>query len=368
MAMRVAIVHEWVQARAGSEKVFEAMAGVLPNADLFALSAEPETRLHLGARDLRTTILDRPALRNRRELTFPIMPLAWRVGLPRHEYDAVITSHHAFATQNRLARTDGRHLAYVHSPARYLWRPDLDPRGVGLAIRALGPPLRWLDKRSAARLTSVAANSSAVADRVQAAWGLQATVLHPPVDTDFYAPGRDESIELPYPDGFVLGFGRWIEYKNMATVIAVGQALGMPTVVAGSGPLRAALQAQAADSKAPVHLVERPSDAVVRELLRRAGVLVFPTVEDFGIVPVEAQASGTPVVAPRAGGALETIIHERTGVLTDGLAVPELAEAASLALRLDSQHCVANAAAFSRPEFARKFLAWTQLQQEAGAA
>src|SRR4051812_33670152 len=124
--MKVAVVHEWVAARAGSEKVFEAFAQLLPDADLWALTHEPGVQLDVGGRTVRTTALDRPWARRHRNLTVPFMPLAWRrvVG----SYDVVVSSHHAFANSVAFAR-DAVHLCYVHSPARYVWSPELDARG-----------------------------------------------------------------------------------------------------------------------------------------------------------------------------------------------------------------------------------------------
>jgi glycosyltransferase involved in cell wall biosynthesis len=357
----MAVVHEWVQARAGSEQVFETIAQLYPDADLWALSVEPGVRLHVDGRPIRTTWLDLPRVRRHRELTLPLMPLAWWATGTAGSYDVVLTSHHAFATQNRLTRAGGRHYAYIHSPARYLWHPDVDPRGRGLPQRIAGPSLRAVDRRRARQLHSIAANSRAVAIRVREVWDVDCRVLHPPVDTEFFAPGRDETIDLPAPDGFLLGLGRWVEYKNLARVIEVGEAVGVPTVIAGRGPLGKSLRQQAACATTPVHVVEAPSDAVVRELLRRAGVLVFPTVEDFGIVPVEAQAVGTPVVAPRAGGALETIVDSSTGVLVDDVAVDTLAEGVREALVMDTSRCTGNARRFSRYAFASGLAEWTGL-------
>ncbi|WP_345711320.1 glycosyltransferase, partial [Kineococcus glutinatus] len=311
---RVAVVHEWIAARAGAEQVFAALAGAWPGADLYALSAVPGVDLDLQGRRPRTTFLDHPALRDRRGLTLPLMPLAWRaLGTPG--YDLVVTSHHAFAAANRLTR-DGAHLAYVHSPARYVWNPELDGRGSSPALAPARRLLGAVDRRAAARLTAVAANSAEVARRVERCWGRPATVVHPPVDVEFFGardPGDREPLDLP--DGYLLALGRWVPYKEHALVIEVAELLRRPAVIAGSGPLAAALRARAASASVPVTVVEAPDRERVRELHRRAGALVFPAHEDFGIVPVEAMAAGTPVVALGRGGAAETVVDGRTGAL-----------------------------------------------------
>src|SRR5664279_3151839 len=119
MPEHTVVVHEWIASRAGSEKVFEMLAGAWPDADLFALSMNREVPMDLQGRTVHTTFLDSPPLRDRRALTLPLMPLAWRlVGKPT--YDRVITSHHAFAASNRLTKLGGSHFVYVHTPARYL--------------------------------------------------------------------------------------------------------------------------------------------------------------------------------------------------------------------------------------------------------
>ncbi len=127
--MTDALVHEWLDGRLGSERVFEALASAMPEAELFALDATPDNGLELGGRHVSTTLLDRPAVRNRRAWSLPVTPLAWRLLARGRSFDTVVVSHHSFATQfARHCRAD-RRLAYVHAPARYVWTPELDGRG-----------------------------------------------------------------------------------------------------------------------------------------------------------------------------------------------------------------------------------------------
>ncbi|WP_371821248.1 glycosyltransferase [Blastococcus sp. PRF04-17] len=156
----------------------------------------------------------------------------------------------------------------------------------------------------------------------------------------------------------MLGFSRWIEYKRLDLVIRAGEELGKPVVIAGSGPLESRLRELAGAAAVPVLILRKPSDVVVRELMRRASVLVFPAVEDFGIVPVESQAAGTPVVAPRAGGALDTVIDGVTGTLVDSLTAAELASGVERASPLAAADCRANAERFSYHSFAARFREW----------
>lgn len=352
----VAIVQEWIDANAGSEQVFETLAQLIPNADLFALSRKPTIELDVGGRAIRTTVLDRPALRDRRALVLPLMPPAWRA-LGRARYDVVVTNHHAFAHTNRLCRPDGIHLCYVQSPARYVWSPEID----GRAPRFTAPVrevLKGVDRRASKRVHSYAANSTAVARRVKEFWGRDATILHPAVRADFFGAG---STTTPTRD-YVLGFGRWIPYKNMHLVVEAADIAGVPVKIAGRGPEKERILAALRAARVPGELIESPSDEILRELYRNAACLIFPTYEDFGIVPVECQAAGTPVVAPSGGGALDTIIDGKTGVLVKRLNTQELAAAISVAVELNPAEIRQHAQQFTPTEFASTLLRWFQDQ------
>jgi glycosyltransferase involved in cell wall biosynthesis len=357
---RTAIVHEWVSSRAGSEKVFEALSGMWREADLYALSVDPSVPMEFGGRPVRTTFLDRPTLRNKRAVTLPFMPLAWQL-VGRHKYDTVITSHHAFAGSNALTQPDGRHFVYVHTPARYVWTPELDGRGASRALTPVRAVLKLIDRRSVAGMHKIAANSRAVADRIERFWGRSAQVIHPPIDSDFFKPGRDDAVMLNVPDNFLLGFGRWIPYKNMDVVIRIAEKAGIPAVIAGRGPEKDRLIALAAAATVPVKIIESPSADEVRELYRRADALLFPTFEDFGLVPVEAMACGTPVIALNKGGAAETVIDGQTGALVEEHDVDAYANAWSRALDVSPEQCRNRANKFSSSAFIAHVTDWTKV-------
>lgn len=355
MTARTAIVQEWISSMAGSEQVFERLAQIWPSADLYALSREPSVPIDLGARTLETTFLDRAGLRNRRGMTLPLMPFAWRA-LGSRDYDLVISSHHAFAASNRLTRT-GVTLAYVHSPARYLWTPDIDERGSHPGLAPARHLLRSYDRRAAQRLTGVAANSLEVARRIERFWDREARIIHPPVDTAYFSV-EDAATEVAVPAHFLLGMGRWIPYKNPGMIIRVAEKLGWPAVIAGSGPLASQLRSMAAEADVPVHLIEAPSRPAVRALLQRAAALLFPTHEDFGMIPVEAMAAGTPVVALARGGALETVADGVSGFLVQDDHVQAYADAVKAAGGIRASDCRRQAEDFSASVFRSRMLEW----------
>jgi len=355
---RTALVHEWVAARAGAEQVFEVLAGMWPTADLHALTTEPGVHLDLGGRPLRTTALN--PLRGHRAVSLPLMPLAWATHARdvQHSYDLVLTSHHAFATSNRLVAPGGVHLAYVHTPARYVWSPELDGRGTSPLLAPVRRALSVLDRRAATGVTGFAANSLEVARRIERFWGRPARVIHPPVDVAAFTRPTEAPDELHLPTNFLLALGRFVPYKNHLLAIDVAERLGRPVVVAGTGPLLSALRERAATASVPVTVLDRPTRAQVHELLSRAAVLLFPTVEDFGIVPVEAMASGTPVVAPARGGSGETVLDGVTGALVETLDVAELAAAVPRAQACAADDCRRRALEFDVTRFRERILDW----------
>jgi glycosyltransferase involved in cell wall biosynthesis len=208
---------------------------------------------------------------------------------------------------------------------------------------------------------SIAANRKAVAERIERFWGRSANVIHPPTNTDFFRPGRDDAVTVNVPYNFLLGFGRWIPYKNMDVVIRIAEKVGVPAVIAGRGPDKYRLVALAAAATVPVKIIESPSSDEVRELYRRADALLFPTFEDFGLVPVEAMACGTPVIALNRGGAAETVIDGRTGALVEEHDVGAYAAAVPTAVSASARACRARAEEFSSSSFTNHVREWTHV-------
>jgi glycosyltransferase involved in cell wall biosynthesis len=353
---RIALAHEWLALRAGSEKTFEAMAQALPDAHLYALTREPEVDLDFGGRSVTTTFLDRIALlRRRRELTLPLMPLAWRRIDVHGEYEKVLTSSHACVKAFPPARV-AEHYCYCYAPIRYAWDPGIDARAP--ALRSLLSPMlalvRAWDRRTVEHVDHFAAISSAVRERVARFYGREARVIHPPVDTEWFTPASD------LPRERALAVSRFIPYKRLDLAIEACARAGLPLTIAGSGPGESDLRRIAARLGSDVRFEIAPSDDRLRELYRTSAALVFPANEDFGIVPVEAQACGTPVVALDLGGTRDTVVHGETGYRVRRADPDELA----LALQgvadgaIAATSCRRNAERFSVTRFKRELCEW----------
>ena len=354
-ATRMALAHEWLDARAGSEKAFEVLAGMFPQADLYALTDTLGDRFDSGGRPVHTTFLGRvPALRTRRDLALPLMPLAWRT-VTRRRYDLVLTSSHACVKAFAPAR-EALHLSYCYTPMRYVWLSSLDRRRP--VSRVTAPIERWLkewDLASVAWVDDFAAISTAVGRRIEELYGRSSRVIHPPVDTAHYTPGEPGARK-----GFALAVSRMVGYKRLDVAIRACHRLQEPLVVAGAGPAEAELRALVAQLGADVRFVIDPDDNRLRELYRAAGVVVFPGEEDFGIVPVEAQACGTPVVALAAGGTLDTIVPGTTGILVPEQSDESFADGIRRVLdgHFDPADCRRSAERFSLAVFEKRFVDW----------
>ena len=362
-----ALVHEWLSRVGGSERVFDAMVEAFPDADLLTLWNDDPGRRYPG-RPVRESWMARTPLRRAKAAALPLMPLTWR--RRAGEYDWALVSSHAFAhhVTFRNAAPGFRKYVYVHTPARYVWTPELDLRGRGILARVASPPLRALDRRRAREAYQLAANSAFVRRRIEATWGLPARVIHPPVDVEALqsVPDWREGLktdeaqalhDLPRP--FLLGASRFIPYKRLDLVMKAGAASGMPVVLAGSGPEEPRLRDLAGVCGVPVSFVRSPSDALLRSLYSAASAYIFPAVEDFGIMPVEAMALGTPVIGLAVGGVAETVVDGSTGVhIHDPDDRSAWGDAVGRALALRREDCMTHARQFDRSRFVSALKAW----------
>lgn len=268
-------------------------------------------------------------------LLLPLMPLVWRA-LDLSSAKLVVTSSHSCV--NAVSAPRARRVSYVHTPMRYVWYWRLERDRVGAPVRWLlpiaAPVFRVLDRWWSGRVDTFVGNSRFVADRIAKAYGRDAVVVPPPVDTEFFSPATSPGDHGPgavFEDRpFVLA-GRLVAYKQTRLAVEAANRAGVPLVIAGNGPELPVLREMAGPT---VSFVVDPSDEVLRELFRSGRALLFPGVEDFGMIPVEAQACGMPVIARDEGGARETVVDGTTGLLVEG---DDPVEWAAVLARFDSR-------------------------------
>ncbi len=322
--MRVAIVHEWLEHRAGSERVFEELTKCWPQADLFSLVdflPDGNARSWLGGRRVQTSILQKlPLSRHAFRYYLPLMPLLVEQ-FDLSSYDLVISSSHAVA-KGVLTKPDQLHVSYVHTPFRYAW--DLTHtylRSLGPIQRLLAKPvlhyLRLWDVLSAGRPDVIVANSRHVAARIRKEWRRESTVVHPPVDVDRFSHHR------PRGDRFVT-VSRLVPYKRVDLLIQAFNQLALPLDIIGDGSEKSHLQRLAGPT---VRLLGHLDDRDLAQRLEVARAFVFAAEEDFGIAPLEAMASGAPVIAWSRGGCRETVVDGQTGILYHEQSAPAICSA-----------------------------------------
>jgi len=317
-SLRVALVHDWLVTMRGGERVLHELASVFPNADLYTLVHAPGCASPLlESLPTRTSCIDSlPGGRRHFRKLLPILP--WAVGRFRLAgYDLVLSSSHAVAKGVRV--TDGAcHVCYCHTPMRYVW--DAVDTYVGRGLRrVLAEPLvralrRWDVATSAPdRVHAFIANSQCVAERIRRHYGRSASVIFPPVDTDLFRPSGQPD------DGYYLLVGAFVPYKREELAIEAFRALDRRLVIVGDGPSRRRLQRTAPPN---VEFLGWMDHERLAGLYAGCRAVLHPQEEDAGIVPIEAQSAGRPVIAFGAGGALESVRplghpEGATGVLFD---------------------------------------------------
>lgn len=364
---RIAIVHEWLTTLGGSELVLKEMLAVYPQADLFALVdvMAPSDRESLGltGRTVRTTWMQRvPGIGRRYRQLLPLMPMAVR-GHDLRGYDVVISNTHAVSHRVNVP-SGAKHLVHCCSPMRYAWdlrEPYLQESGLhrgvtGLAARVMLEWMRRGDYEAAQLPQAYAGISEYIGERIGRCYRRESTVIYPPVDVEYFTPGGSR-------EAFYLAASRMVPYKKLP-MIAEAFARHLPDhelVIIGDGPEMGRVRAAAGPN---VRVLGAQPREVLRDYLRRARAFVFAADEDFGILPVEAQACGTPVIAYGVGGARETVREGETGVFFGSQTPEAVAEAVwefeEVAGGLTAAACRANAERFSTARFRAEFREWVE--------
>ncbi|MFB8790263.1 MAG: glycosyltransferase [Potamolinea sp.] len=307
MSVKYALVHEWLTPKAtgGSELVVQEILKHI-DADLYALidfeSTNPDSYL-FGRKIGKTFLQHLPKARNGVQKYLPLLPLAIEQ-LDLREYDVILSSSHAVA-KGILTTPQQLHICYCHTPMRYAWDMTFDylrssrmGRGpIGWLTRYLLHQLRQWDTLSANRVDYFIANSVHTAKRIWRCYRRKATVIYPPVNIERFP-------FLAQKEDYYLTVSRLVSYKQVSLIVEAFNQLGYPLVVIGAGPELEAIRQLAGPN---VQVLGFCADSVVEQYMASAKAFVYAAIEDFGIVLVEAQACGTPVIAYGAGGALETV-------------------------------------------------------------
>jgi glycosyltransferase involved in cell wall biosynthesis len=363
--MKIALVHDWLTGMRGGEKCLEVFCELFPDADLYTLVYVPDSvSATIRGMKIYTSWVNRiPWIRRTYRYYLPLFPRIIEA-LPLGDYDLVLSSSHCVAKGVRAH--DALHIAYIYAPMRYVWdQHDAYFGSEASVLGRIGMALfrRYLqnwDIRSSQAVGYFIADSKNVAAKVRELYGREATVIYPPVDIERFFIQRQ-------PDPYYLVVSALVPYKRIDLAIQAFNALKLPLKIAGDGPLRKVLEKSAASN---IEFLGWVDDARLAELYAGCQALVFPGEEDFGIVPLEAQASGRPVIGFKKGGLLETVIglddssplQCPTGLFFSEQHAESLIAAVELYQRSQGQfrpdHIQQHAAKFSRERFKREIAAY----------
>lgn len=313
--MKLAIVHDWLVARGGAERVVATMHEMWPDAPIYTAAYNPNKFPEFAGANVRTTWLDKIALAKKKHQLFSI-PRAYAFkGLDLSEYDVVISS---CSAESKYVKTGPNtlHICYCYTPIRYYWS-DYDwyrahpPFGFLNPLAKLVLPfmigwLRALDFKMASKVDVYVTQSRYIQGRIKKYYKRDAVVIHPPTDTSQFLNLKKDQ------DQYYLIVGRQVAYKRLDLAVDAFNELGLPLWVVGSGE---EISVQQKRAKNNIVFKGYVGDSQLPQIYANAKAVLFPQEEDYGLVPVESQAAGTPVIAYGVGGAAETVVDGQTGVL-----------------------------------------------------
>ncbi|HUO75347.1 MAG TPA: glycosyltransferase [Candidatus Paceibacterota bacterium] len=351
--MKPVLVHEYLNQYGGAERVLQVLSSMLPTAPIYTtLYDERLTGGVFRSQVIRTSFIQSlPGAKRWHHLYAPLMPMAVEQ-FDLRAFDTVVSVSASFA-KGVITHPGTRHLCYCLTPPRFLWddsqrfvRRFTYPLPIGRLSPLLLSYLRVWDQQAAARVDEWVAISEFVRRRIQKYYGRDSVVIHPPVNIAKFQLAEG-------PGTFWLMVGRFVAYKNFDLAIETFNRLGWPLKIVGTGVEERRLKHAA---KGNIEFLGQVNDERLGDLYRQSVGVVFPQEEDFGIVPLEAMASGRPVVALRGGGALETIIDRITGVFFDEASPESLTDALERASRLKwlPNLCRGQAERFDVPVFRAK--------------
>jgi len=307
--MKIALVHDYLTQPGGAERVFELLCKRYPNADIFTSLYDPEKTINLGDREVRTTVLQKvPGASKNFRLMAPFYYSAFRA-LDLQDYDLIISSTTSFAKAVRK-KPGATHICFCHNVTRFLWdtntylRDYATYRNISGMLEPVFQKMRKADLDSAQEPDFYIANSSTVAGRIKQFYDKESVVINYPIDVKKFVFSKDK-------EDFYLVSARLLGYKRIDVIIEAFNWLGWSLLITGDGPERERLESRALKN---IKFLGHVSDEERSRLMSKACGMIVAALEDYGLVPVEANASGTPVISYGKGGVLDTQIPGKTGV------------------------------------------------------
>jgi glycosyltransferase involved in cell wall biosynthesis len=351
--LRIAIVCDWLTVQGGAEKVILGLHQLFPNAPIYTSLYNPEKVKGFENAEIHTSYIQKiPGAKNHHQFFLYLMPRAFE-NFDLSKYDIVISSSHSCA-KGIIVSPGTLHVSYCHSPMRYAWENHqnyIKEYAIAGIIKKIAPflihKIRLWDRLSADRVDQFIANSGYIKKRIKKFYRRDSAVIHPFIDIRNFHPGTQSD--------FYLAVGRLTSYKKFDLIVDAFNRLGLPLKIVGSGNMEKRLKAIA---KPNIEFLGFVADDQLRQLYGKAKGLIFPQCEDFGIIPLEAMASGCPIIAYRKGGALETIIDEQTGIFFPEQTVDSLIDAVKSfeKLSFDRQKIIAHTTQFDQQHFNKNFL------------
>lgn len=324
--LKVALVTDWLTNLGGGEKVLKAIADVFPDAPIYTTMVNKKKIGDLAKHEIRTSFLQKiPVLNKKHQLLLPLLPMAIE-SLDLSEFDLILSFSSSVAKSVKKTRENQLHICYIHSPMRYAWEPAFDerfkkiPKFLSPIVDYMLHRLRLWDKETCTRPDLYIANSTTTQSRVQKYYRQDSTVLYPPVEISNF-PLSDKKKD------YYLGVGRMVPYKKFDLLVETFRQLpNKKLILSGVGSERKHIE-QLAQGYPNIEIIGEVSQTELAELYAKAKAFILPQKEDAGIVQLEAIASGTPVIAFKAGGALDIIKERVNGVFFDKQTSESLSQA-----------------------------------------
>lgn len=353
--MKIAIVHDWFDKPGGAERVVKNLIEIFPNADIFSIVdffSKEDRNKYLYGKSVKTTFIQNlPFAKNRFRGYFPLFPYAIE-SLNLRGYDIVISSSHAFA-KGVITHPGQKHICYCYTPMRYLWDMQKDYlqdhsiRGIKkIYLSYLFHKMRIWDRSNSVSIDSFIAISKFISERISKYYGVNSKIIHPPVDTQRFQCHTEK-------DDYYFTASRLVPYKKIRLIAETFAKNGKKLIIAGDGPDSDEIRKRIG---ANTIMLGSVSDKQMVDLMQRAKAFIFASFEDFGIVPVESMACGTPVIAYGKGGALDTVEDGVSGVLFEEQSIKSLQNAIDRfeSMSFDSKKVSESAKRFSEEIFKEK--------------